>query len=152
MYGNWKNALRLTPISQEDMDNKKHRCTCYENPDVDEHGDNSWLPCMSHEPDCNITCRQCIFCEIIDINNDTTNINDNTDNMTNNINFGIIDIMIGTGFCSDEQTSKTIEILNNEPAVINFERIDNEDGSIMINIDQYDNKTIGDVLNKISRL
>lgn len=62
---NWHNAVRSVPISQEIIDARKTRCTCPENPDVNEYGDNSWLPCMSYEPDCDLACKDCIYCEII---------------------------------------------------------------------------------------
>jgi hypothetical protein len=42
-------------------------CTCPENPNVDEWGDNSWLPCMAMDngmfgnPE--IICRNCMYCQ-----------------------------------------------------------------------------------------
>ena len=61
----WKNALRDVEITEEEMKNNRHICTCNENPNVNEFGDNSWLPCMSWESDCNLECKQCIYCKII---------------------------------------------------------------------------------------
>lgn len=66
----WYNALRDVPISQKDMDEKLHTCMCEENPNVDTlTGDGSWLPCMSEEPDNNLCCKDCIYCQILDNNN-----------------------------------------------------------------------------------
>lgn len=42
-------------------------CTCPENPEADEWGDNSWLPCMSPangmlDYPC-ICCKNCMYCQ-----------------------------------------------------------------------------------------
>ena len=58
-------AFRNKELTDEEMQNTV--CTCPENPNVDEYGDNSWLPCMSPingmldypELHCNI----CIYCQ-----------------------------------------------------------------------------------------
>ena len=59
------NALRPgEPLTDEEMKNRV--CTCPENPDVDEWGDNSWLPCMSIEMglyDIGLRCNTCIYCQ-----------------------------------------------------------------------------------------
>ena len=57
------NALRPgKPLTDEEMKNRV--CTCPETPDVDEWGDNSWLPCMSMGPDdIGLHCNTCIYCQ-----------------------------------------------------------------------------------------
>lgn len=54
--------------TEDEMEGR--RCTCPENPDVDEFGDNSWLPCM-HDMNglCGypfVRCRNCAYCEKIE--------------------------------------------------------------------------------------
>jgi len=59
------NALRPgKPLTDEEMKNRV--CTCPENPDVNEWGDNSWLPCMSMEmglDEIRLHCNTCIYCQ-----------------------------------------------------------------------------------------
>lgn len=61
----WRNALRIKPIPQEIIDARKTRCTCPENDNPGEFGENSNLPCMSFEHDCDLACKDCIYCEVI---------------------------------------------------------------------------------------
>lgn len=59
----WSDALRSIEIPEENMSGRC--CVCPENPNVDEYGDNSWLPCMGFEPDNNLSCNRCIYCQKI---------------------------------------------------------------------------------------
>ena len=60
-----RDALRPgKPLTDEEMKNRV--CVCPENPDADEWGDNSWLPCMSMEmglEDIGLHCNTCIYCQ-----------------------------------------------------------------------------------------
>lgn len=51
--------------TEEEMEGRV--CTCPENPDADEWGDNSWLPCMSpingFDGHATITCKNCLYCQ-----------------------------------------------------------------------------------------
>lgn len=47
--------------TEEEM--KGRVCTCPENPEVDEFGDNSWLPCMSMCEHIEIRCDNCLYCQ-----------------------------------------------------------------------------------------
>lgn len=52
------------PLTDEEMKNRV--CVCPENPDVDEWGTDSWLPCMSMEmglEDIGLHCNTCIYCQ-----------------------------------------------------------------------------------------
>lgn len=64
---NYLNVFRS--IELETTDNTV--CTCPENPDVNEFGDNSWLPCMEdmyngtlNYPE--LTCKKCVYCNVIE--------------------------------------------------------------------------------------
>lgn len=56
----WRSALRMIELTSEEM--KGRFCSCPETNSSNEFGDGSSLPCMSWEPDNNLTCKQCIYC------------------------------------------------------------------------------------------
>ena len=64
MFSSWHNAVRPVPIPQKFIDERKIRCTCPENDNPGEFGENSNLPCMSWEPDCDLECKNCIYCAV----------------------------------------------------------------------------------------
>ena len=45
--------------TEEEM--KGRVCTCPENPEANEWGDDSWLPCMSMCEHIEITCKNCLY-------------------------------------------------------------------------------------------
>lgn len=130
----WKNAVRAISYTQEEMDNNKHRCICPENDNPGEYGENSNLPCMSYEPDCDLCCKDCIYCEMI--------------GPKSSINFGIIDLCFNI-----KHKDKVIEILeSNKESVLNYEIDESQEDEVYIFIDNYDNKTIGNILNKLAEI
>lgn len=62
MFSSWHNALRAIPLTEEEV--KNSTCTCFENDIPEEFGENSNLPCMSWDPDCDLECKNCIYCVV----------------------------------------------------------------------------------------
>ena len=140
-FSSWHNAVRAIPIPQEIINAGKTRCTCPENPDVNEFGDNSWLPCMSFEPDCDLCCKDCIYCQVIKDEQEL-------EKKGCSINFGIIDLCFNSKHKDD-----VIKILeSNKTSVLNYTIDESQETEIYIHIDNYDNKTIGNVLNQLAEI
>lgn len=143
-YSSWYTAIRSNPIPQEIIDARKTRCTCPENPNVNEYGDNSWLPCMSFEPDCNLVCKDCIYCEVIK----DESKEQEQEKKGCSINFGIIDLCFNIKHKDD-----VIKILDsNKKSVLNYEIDTSQEYEIYIHIDNYDNRTIGNILNQLAEI